>query len=127
MTAAEPRIVALELAPTKTYSRRRAVWIPGDTGDGRLGTLSITQDRAAGGSVNDRYGVQLDSDPVPPGFVAFILRNDDPPQERGREEFYRVVVGEESAGCSCTAAATGSPVCKHRCALVALLRKGGPL
>lgn len=120
MTTTEPRYFVLP--PTKTYVRRRVGWFPGDTGDGRVGTLRIVLDRSKRGGDStewDEYGVQPEAD-TPEGARSFLLLNDTDP---GQKDVYRCTLTRLGAGCTCTAGNCRLP-CKHADALLRLAAEG---
>lgn len=124
------------LPPTRTYARRSFVWIPADAehpeADGRIGLLSIKLQHSRSGvrrSVEcDTYAVERDdAGPQDMGGQPFWLMNTTDPEA---EEVYRCVVGGLKPHCTCKAGKCrvppdeGTDGCKHRDALLYLVRNG---
>lgn len=123
-------VTTLQLAPTKTFARRRVTWIPGECGhaDGRIGTARITLQTAKhnrDSDQSDSYGVQESGDEYPAGVRGFLLRNDT---DASQPDCYLCVVGSDAGGlvfdkCSCRAGKCGL-ACKHTAALTTLTSEG---
>lgn len=135
-TTTEPGVRTVQLGPTKTYSRRRATWVPaapGQYADNRTGTLTITCNvnprRNRDSDSCDTYSVQPDSD-APPGYRAFLLENLSDPDDSGPLRCV-VATGAEAdrESCSCEAGRIAAarfipPNCKHNAAFRMLLLEG---
>ena len=123
-------IVHCELGATDSYHRRYCLFIPGRGGrdDQRLGTLRIRLFKERGGESVDQYGVEEWKDEAVADYRRFILRNDDPPEDGAREEFYLITCGPKGSGCSCPANTRRQvPLatdCKHKSAILKLLEVG---
>lgn len=126
MTATLPRVVCLPLPATKTWKRRRVVWVPdeGERNDARQGTARITQcvkaNRNSDADDFASYGVQEVLD-APAAWREFLFLHDD---DATQEQPYRVILARAGATCTCRAGITGTPVCKHRDAIAAILSEG---
>lgn len=113
-----PIFVAGDLEPTATYAARSYRWVPGDAGDGRVGTLDLILRKRKGGPVeHDQYAV-VEEPAI--GYRSFLLLNLTDP---GQEDVYRTNIGPRGAECTCKAGSYRVAVCKHRDGLAALLAK----
>lgn len=136
VSASAADIAVLALAPTATYRRRDAVWVPADPSDplaypdGRVGTLTIIVQgsRRAGSKVQtDSYGVLEERDfELPDGVRSFVLENETDPDPYGP---FRCIVGGMVEVCGCEMGWFDKPRisptgCKHRAALAALVEEG---
>lgn len=124
-------MVTGSLEPTATYARRDWIWIPAAPGvydDDRIGSLTIVLQKGKGGNCKpevDTYGVQeCHHTDRPAGARVFLLRNDTDAEQ---PDVYACTVGADHRGeihsrCTCEAGKRGK-VCKHTCALNALLEE----
>jgi hypothetical protein len=113
-----------DLPETATYAKRSWCYIPADSGehnDGRIGTLTITLQRAARNGratptkvESDTYAIEADSEPLT-GVIgrAFLLSNLTDPEQ---PDVYRTVIGPRCS-CTCKAGLVRRDECKHVAAL----------
>lgn len=126
-----------DLTRTRTYAKRRWLWIPAHAGQVYDGMLTLIVQKGSGYRGRkvevevDHYGVvEETASDLPPGIRAFLLENLER-REQNADGPYRCVVGGMVEECSCDAGYFDRPrqverqtSCKHRSALRQMCEEG---